>query len=151
MGDNATNILYCCFSQLMYTLTRNQISTYTKLNLSLTGSIYLVVLPLEMQKRLKQTKVYHMFFHFVWKEKTHKPLKVAAAKPLFSSECVIGKTCFDECFLFHIITGRYFFRSSHRRCSMKKGVLGNFAKFTGKHLCQSLFLKKITGLSLQLY
>ena len=28
--------------------------------------------------------------------------------------------------------------SSHRRCSVKKGVLKNFAKFTGKHLCPSL-------------
>ena len=26
-------------------------------------------------------------------------------------------------------------RSSHRRCSVRKGVLRNFAKFTGKHLC----------------
>ena len=25
-------------------------------------------------------------------------------------------------------------RSSHRRCSIKKGVLKNFAKFTGKHI-----------------
>ena len=25
--------------------------------------------------------------------------------------------------------------SSHQRCSVKKGVLRNFAKFTGKHLC----------------
>ena len=33
-------------------------------------------------------------------------------------------------------------RSSHRRCSVKKGVLRNFAKFTGKHLCN--FLKKET-------
>ena len=33
-------------------------------------------------------------------------------------------------------------RSSHWRCSVKKGVLRNFAKFTGKHLCQSLFFKK---------
>ena len=32
-------------------------------------------------------------------------------------------------------------RSSHRRCSMKKGVLENFAKFIGKHLYQSLFFK----------
>ena len=30
-------------------------------------------------------------------------------------------------------------RSNHQRCSVKKGVLRNFAKFTGKHLCQSLF------------
>ena len=28
---------------------------------------------------------------------------------------------------------------NHRRCSVRKGVLGNFAKFTGKHLYQSLF------------
>ena len=34
-------------------------------------------------------------------------------------------------------------RSSHRRCSLKKGGLGIFAKFTGKHLCQSLFLIKL--------
>ena len=27
------------------------------------------------------------------------------------------------------------FRSSHRRCSMEKGVLESFVKFTGKHLC----------------
>ena len=26
----------------------------------------------------------------------------------------------------------------------KKGVLRSFSKFTGKHLCQSLFLNKIT-------
>ena len=34
-------------------------------------------------------------------------------------------------------------RRSHRRCSIKKGVLRNFAKFTGKHLCQSFFLNKL--------
>ena len=28
--------------------------------------------------------------------------------------------------------------------SVKKGVLRNFAKFTGKHLCQSLFFNKVT-------
>ena len=31
------------------------------------------------------------------------------------------------------------FRSSQQKCSVKKGVFRNFAKFTGKHLCQSLF------------
>ena len=31
------------------------------------------------------------------------------------------------------------FRSSHRRCSAKKGVLSKFANFIGKHLCWSLF------------
>ena len=28
----------------------------------------------------------------------------------------------------------------------KKGVLRNFAKFIGKHLCQSLFFNKVAGL-----
>ena len=28
----------------------------------------------------------------------------------------------------------------------KKGVLRNLTKFTGKHLCQSLFLNKVAGL-----
>ena len=37
-------------------------------------------------------------------------------------------------------------RSSRRRCSIKKGVLRNFAKFTGKHLCQSLFFNKVASL-----
>ena len=32
-----------------------------------------------------------------------------------------------------------------QRCSVKKGVLRNFAKFTGKHLCQSLFFNKVAG------
>ena len=34
------------------------------------------------------------------------------------------------------------YRSSRRRCSVKKGVLKNFTKYTGKHLCQSLFFNK---------
>ena len=38
------------------------------------------------------------------------------------------------------------FRSSHRRCSVKKGALKNFPKLTGKDLCQSLFFNKVAGL-----
>ena len=33
-----------------------------------------------------------------------------------------------------------------RRCSVKKGVLINFAKFTGKHLSQSFFFNKSADL-----
>ena len=42
-------------------------------------------------------------------------------------------------------------RSSYWRCFIKKGVLKNFTKFTGKQLCQSLFLNKVAGWCLQLY
>ena len=31
-------------------------------------------------------------------------------------------------------------RTSHLRCSVREDVLRNFAKFTGKHLCQALFV-----------
>ena len=33
-----------------------------------------------------------------------------------------------------------------QRDSVRKGVLRNFAKFTGKHPCQSLFFNKFVGL-----
>ena len=39
-------------------------------------------------------------------------------------------------------------RSSHWRCSVRKGFLRNLAKFTGKHLCQSLYFNKVAGLKL---
>ena len=38
-------------------------------------------------------------------------------------------------------------RSSHRRCSLKKGFLRNFAKLTGNHLRQKLFINKVAGLT----
>ena len=37
-------------------------------------------------------------------------------------------------------------RTSHRRFSVRKSVLRSFTKFTGKHLCQSLFFNKVAGL-----
>ena len=37
-------------------------------------------------------------------------------------------------------------RSSRPEMFCKKGVLRSFAKFAGKHLCQSLFFDKVTGL-----
>ena len=37
-------------------------------------------------------------------------------------------------------------RSSRPKVFCKKGVLKNFAKFTGKHLCQSFFFNKVAAL-----
>ena len=42
-------------------------------------------------------------------------------------------------------------RSSHWRCSVRKDVFRNFAKFKGKHLCQSLFFNEVADWGLQLY
>ena len=38
------------------------------------------------------------------------------------------------------------FKSSRPEVFCKKGALRNFTKFTGKHLCQSLFFNKVAGL-----
>ena len=40
----------------------------------------------------------------------------------------------------------YHFRSSRPEVFRKKGAVRNFAKFTGKHLRQSLFFNKVAGL-----
>ena len=39
------------------------------------------------------------------------------------------------------------YRSSHRKCSVRKGVLWNFAKVTGKYLCQSLYFNKVRSVN----
>ena len=109
IGESATNILQLMFFPINLHFVKSNKSTYRKLNLPFTSSIYFVFLPLEMQKRLELTKAYHSFSYFVWKETIYKPLKVAAAKSLFSSVYVIGTTCFDECFLFYVISGRHYF------------------------------------------
>ena len=38
------------------------------------------------------------------------------------------------------------FRSSRSELFCKKGFLKNFAKFTGKHVCQSLFFNRVADL-----
>ena len=48
------------------------------------------------------------------------------------------------CYIDHISSH---YRSSHHRCSVRKGVLRSFAKFTRKHLCQILFFNKVAGLT----
>ena len=100
IGENTTNIWNCYFTINLHFIISNKTLTYRKLCLPLASSISLVFLPLEMQKGLKQTKVYDTFFYFVWKEMTHKPLKVAAVETLFSRVYVIGTACFDECVYF---------------------------------------------------
>ena len=97
------------FIIILHFFTSNQLSTDRKLNLPLTSSVYFVFFALEMQKRLKQSKIYHKFSHFVWKETTHKPLKVPAPRTLFFSVYVIATTCFDQCFLFCVIPERHCF------------------------------------------
>ena len=43
-------------------------------------------------------------------------------------------------------TGMVLNRSSHAEVFSRKSALRNFAKFTGKHLCQGLFVNKVADL-----
>ena len=52
------------------------------------------------------------------------------------------------CWRSHRFLLRTPFRNSHQRCSIEIGVLRNFTKFTGKHLCQSLFFNKVAAQTL---
>ena len=49
------------------------------------------------------------------------------------------------------LLARNMFRSSRPKVFCKTGALKNFVKFTEKHLCQSLFLKKLQAWCLQLH
>ena len=57
---------------------------------------------------------------------------------------------YSSCYLFLSLSGRWFinktYRISHRGCSVKKGVLRNFAKVTRKHLRQRLISNKAARL-----
>ena len=64
---------------------------------------------------------------------------------IFLSLLLSRRNSFEFVFL-ELLNIQNSFRSSHRRCSVKKGVLRNFEIFTGKHLCQSLFFNKVAGL-----
>ena len=77
---------------------------------SLILILILIVSALLKQRRLIQTKVhFKVCYYSVRTETTHKPSNVIAAKTFFSSVYVIDATCFDECFLFHVVTGRHYF------------------------------------------
>ena len=67
----------------------------------------------------------------------------AVVEPLNSG---IDSSCVNECSTNGDNIAEESKRSSHWRCSVRKGVPRNFAKFTGKHLCENLFLNKVAGL-----
>ena len=106
-GKNTTNILKLLFFIInLHSVTSNQISTYRKLNLLLTSSIYFVFLSLEMQKKTQTDQVSDTFAYFVWKETTYKPLKVAAAKNSFL-QCV--------CYCYNLLWWMFFVLCDNRK------------------------------------
>ena len=85
---STTNILKLMFFAInLHFVKSSPISTYRKLNLPPTSSIYFVFLSLEMQKRLEQAKVYCSFSYFVLKETNPQIFKSGSCKNLFL-QCV---------------------------------------------------------------
>ena len=103
-------------------------------------------MPANMKSKLHQANFYRMdkinYEHFVC---IMQPVQLYVYNRLTSKESL-------KIFIFFLLkvvlteNQNAVFKSSHWRCSVKKGVLKNFAKFTGKHLCQSLFFNKVAGL-----
>ena len=83
-------------------------------------------------RNLKKACTDQIILYSVWKETSHKRLKVAVAKKSFPSVYIIDTICFDECFSFHVISGRHYFlykfnvtkrfgETPMLLCSLKKG------------------------------
>ena len=61
---------------------------------------------------------------------------------VWKKQYVLCTKCSTMCSYSDIVTSG----SSRPEVFCKEGILINFSKFTGKHLCQSLFLNKVAGL-----
>ena len=98
----------------------------------------------------------HMFFYSTWNmQHLHSSLwmfSICDLKLNLWSLIILGTFSYwlnhlwvlfqkDEMFAYYCLL-----RSSRLEVFWKKGVLRNFAKFTGKHLCQSLFFNNVAGL-----
>ena len=69
-------------------------------------------------------------------------LELKQYKSMINSFTRINKSKYYKIFFSKLKTNSKQARSSHRRCSVRKGVLRNLAKFTGKHLYLSPFFNK---------
>ena len=85
----------------------------------------------------KQIFIYYLYSINRFCNKTHK-FTMLDLKIDFHLSTFIAPTIF----IIHFSK----FRSSHLEVLCKKGVIINFVKFTGKHLCQRLFFNNVSGL-----
>ena len=100
IGENTTNILKLLFSIInLHSVTSNQISTYRKLNLSLTSSIYFVFLPLEMQKKTQADQNIPRVFLLCLKRNDPQTFKSGSCKNLFL-QCV--------CYCYNLLRWMFF-------------------------------------------
>ena len=80
---------------------------------------------------------FHLFYRI-------PPEAVSTGYSILEINLLFAVECFNFSAFVFIVS---LVRNAHRRSSIKEGVLNNFAKFTGKHLCQGLFFNKVAGLA----
>ena len=94
------------------------------------------------KQHIKNPVFYHFsVFHFseiFWSAQSHFATFVK-----FSLVGTVMEHHFD--FSLYFQNPSHIHKSSHWRCSVRKGVHKNFSKFIRKHLRQSLFLNKVAG------
>ena len=83
ISERTTNIfkLLFFFAIILHFVEANQISTYRKLNLPLTSSIYFVFFSSRNAKKTQTDQSTSLLFLLCLKKRTHKPLKWHLQKP----------------------------------------------------------------------
>ena len=76
------------------------------------------------------------------KQSDHLENYLATNDRLFFNFCPFAN-CHNNLSCIKTLMHIFIYRSSYQRCSVEIGVLRNFVKFTGKHLCQRLFFNKV--------
>ena len=104
----------------------SKLKVFQKQTLNLNSTIYLLLRCSTEKQNIKTTYLISLTFFL-----------------LVFQTSFLSILAFSSFFVFCISSSN---STSHRKCSVKKGVLSEFAKFTRKHLCQSLFLNKVAGL-----
>ena len=109
--------------------------------------IFIKVVAVSLSKwKIFQKQTFHLstYFYCARQKSKHNYISIKKTHP-------ISLTFFSSKFLLFILVFHLLCVSnnkcSHRRCSIKKVAIRNFAKFTGKHLCQSLFFNKVADLA----
>ena len=83
--------------------------------------------------------------------KAQSPLELLQVVLKYHCFTVFTNKIFWQSILANVAASQIITRSSRPEVFYKKGVLRNFVKFIGKHLCQGLFFNKVAGLRLLLF
>ena len=99
--------------------------------------------------KLLRTDSFLLFWLFrsskLWASNNFNPIIMGQSSPSNFAGPAVYFVLLDAFWLCFTSISLITIRSSHQRCFVKKGVFRNFAKFTGKHLCQNLFFNKVAG------